>query len=252
MDGVLYNGKRPVDGASKAVKQVREKGKKLVFVTNNSARTRAEYVKKLARVGIPARESEIVTAGHATVMYLRKRCPNAKIYVAGEKGLQSELRRAGFKIVSQGETEKATHVVAGLDRKINYNKIAGGLRALLAGAEFIATNADTTYPTETGLSPGAGATVGALTGCSGKKPSLVIGKPSPHILKIALKLLGTRPSKTAIIGDRVDTDMKAGKAVGIRTILVLSGVCTKKEVQKVRGTRMAPDFVLKSIAEVMN
>lgn len=252
MDGVLFTGDRPIEGASRAVKGFRDKGKKLIFFTNNSAGTCVEYARKLTRMGIPARESEIVTSGYATAMYLRKRCPRAKICVLGESGLRSELRQAGLKLVSQGEAEEATHVVAGLDRKLNYGKIAGGLRALLAGAEFIATNADSTYPTEAGLTPGAGATVGALAGCSGRQPNLVIGKPSPRIVKVALRLLGVKPSETAIIGDRIDTDVRTGKRTGLRTILVLSGACTEEEVQKVEGTEMAPDFVFKSIAEVMN
>lgn len=252
MDGVLYTGKRPVEGASEAVRWFRGKGKKLIFSTNNSSSTRAEYARKLKSMGIPADESEIVTAGYATAIYLRRRYPDAVIYVVGEDGLRSELRGAGLKIVSEEEAEGATHVVVGLDRKLSYRKIAAGLRALRAGAYFIATNTDSTYPTEVGLTPGAGAMVGALVGCSGKEPSIVVGKPSPHTIKISLKLLGARPRETLMIGDRIDTDVMAGKAAGVRTALVLSGVCTKEDVRKVRNTRMAPDFVLKSIAEVVN
>jgi 4-nitrophenyl phosphatase len=252
MDGVLYIGNRPIYGASDAIKRFRENGKKLIFSTNNSTSTRAEYARKLTRMGIPASESEIVTSGYATAVYLRKRCPNARIYVVGEEGLRSELKLAGLKIVFDEEAEKATHVVAGFDRKINYRKISGGLHALLAGAEFIATNADSTYPTEAGLFPGAGAIIGALAGCSGRGPSLVVGKPSAHMIKIALEMLGAKPRETVIIGDRIDTDVRAGKIVGIRTVLVLSGVCTEKDVRKVRNTKMAPDFVFKSIADVMN
>lgn len=252
MDGVLYLGEEPIRGAAEAVKWLRGKGKKLIFSTNNSASTRAAYARKLARMGIPARESEVVTSGYATAIYFRRRHPSAKIYVVGESGLRSELKQAGFKLLSPGEAGKATHVVVGLDRTINYEKIAGGLRALLAGARFVATNADATYPTEAGLSPGAGATIGALAGCSGREPSLVIGKPFPYMVEIALETLGTRPGETAIIGDRLDTDIRVGKKMGLTTILVLSGVCGKKEVARVRGTKMAPDFVIESIAEVMN
>jgi 4-nitrophenyl phosphatase len=252
MDGVLYTGNRPIYGAPDAVKRFRENGKKLIFSTNNSTSTRAGYARKLTRMGIPARESEIVTSGHATAMYLRKQCPHAKIYVVGEKGLKSELKLAGLKIVSDEEAEKATHVVAGFDRKINYRKISGSLHALLAGAEFIATNSDSTYPTEAGLYPGAGAVIGALAGCSGMEPSLVVGKPYPYMIKIALEILGAKPRETVIIGDRIDTDVRAGKIAGIRTVLVLSGVCTEKDVRKVRNTKIAPDFVFKSIADVVN
>jgi phosphoglycolate/pyridoxal phosphate phosphatase family enzyme len=252
MDGVLYTGSRVIRGAPGAVKWFRENGKKLIFSTNNSTSTRAGYARKLTRMGIPARESEILTSGYATAAYIRKRCPSAKIYVVGERGLESELKLAGFKLVPQEEAEKATHVVVGFDRKINYRKISGGLTALLAGAEFIATNTDSTYPTEAGLFPGAGAMVGALTGCSGREPSLVIGKPYPHMIKIALGLLGAKPSETVMIGDRIDTDVRAGKVTGIRTVLVLSGISTEKDAREVRNTRMAPDFVFKSIADVVN
>ncbi|MDI6883925.1 MAG: HAD-IIA family hydrolase [Hadesarchaea archaeon] len=251
MDGVIYRGDRPVRAAARAVKRLRDSGKKLVFSTNNSASTRAAYVRKLARMGIPAREHEIVTSGYATAIYLQKHTPLARIYVVGENGLRSELKRAGLNLVPIKKPETATHVVVGLDRTINYGKIAGGLRALLAGAEFIATNADATYPTERGLSPGAGATVGALAGCSGRNPSLVIGKPSPYMIEIALELLGTKPSETAIVGDRLDTDIRVGKKMGLRTILVLSGACTKREADRAKNTEMAPDFVFKNIAEAV-
>ncbi|HID60574.1 MAG TPA: HAD-IIA family hydrolase [Hadesarchaea archaeon] len=252
MDGVLYNGDRPVKGAARAVERFRDEGKKLIFFTNNSAYTRREHAKKLTQMGISAREHNIVTSGYVTAVYLRKRSPHAKIYVVGEKGLKSELRRAGLKLVSRKDAEKATHVVAGLDRELDYSKIAGGLRALSAGAEFIATNMDAAYPSDAGLLPGAGATVGALVGCAGRKPDLVTGKPSPHIINMGLTLLNTKPSKTAIVGDRIDTDVEAGKKSGLRTILVLSGVCTEKDVKKIGGTGMAPDFVFGSIGEVIN
>jgi ribonucleotide monophosphatase NagD (HAD superfamily) len=94
--------------------------------------------------------------------------------------------------------------------------------------------------------------VGALAGCSGRWPSLVVGKPYPHMIKIALETIGARPRETLMIGDRIDTDVMAGKIMGIRTVLVLSGVCGEEDVRKVRNTDMAPDFVLKSIADVVN
>lgn len=251
MDGVIYRGDKPVMGAARAVKKLRDSGRGLIFSTNNSAGTRAAYVRKLARMGIPAREHEIVTSGYVTAIYFQKHSPLARIYVVGENGLRSELKRAGLKLVQIKKAEKATHVVAGLDRTINYTEIAGALRALLAGAEFVATNADATYPTERGLSPGAGATIGALAGCAGRKPSLVIGKPSPHMIEIALGLLGAKPNETAIVGDRLDTDILVGKKTWLRTILVLSGACTKREAERVKNTTMAPDFVFKNLAEAV-
>jgi phosphoglycolate/pyridoxal phosphate phosphatase family enzyme len=251
MDGVLYLGETPIEGAAEAVGWLRKRGKKIFFSTNNSAETRGAYTRKLARMGIAAHGSEIVTAGYVTALYLQKHAPRARIYVVGENGLRSELKRAGLKLVPHDGAEKATHVVVGLDRMVNNKKLTGALRALLAGAEFIATNADATYPTEDGLSPGAGAMVGALVGCSGKKPSVVIGKPSPQMIKIALGISRSKPSETAIVGDRLDTDVTAGKRAGLTTILVLSGVSKRRDVAKVKG-KITPDFIINSIGDLVS
>ncbi len=251
MDGVLYLGDTPIDGAAKAVAYLRKKGKKIVFMTNNSAYTRRMYVRKLARMGIRAHESEVVTSGYATVLYLRKRSPRARLYVVGEPGLKTELRRGGFEVLSDDRAERADFVVAGLDRTMSYKRLTAGVRALLAGAELIATNTDATYPTESGLCPGAGAVVGALSSSSGKLPKVDIGKPSPNMIKLALAAAGSKPRETAIIGDRLTTDVLAGKQAGLTTMLVLTGVASRRDIKKVKGTRWAPDAVIKSIKSLV-
>jgi 4-nitrophenyl phosphatase len=243
MDGVLYRGNIPIKGAARAVEWLRKQGKKLIFLTNNSANSRSAYARKLKRMGIPVRKSEIVTSGYATALYLKKNYPGAKVYVVGEKGLRQELKEAGLRIVYPHCVEEATHVVVGLDRKLSYAKIAVALRALLQGADFIATNADATFPTEEGLSPGAGATIGALVGCSRRKPRVTVGKPSPTMVKIAMSLAEAEPKETAIIGDRLDTDIAVGRKLGLRTILVLSGISTSQDVKSVSGTGLVPNFV---------
>lgn len=251
MDGVLYRGGTPIRGAARAVNRLKEMGKKPVFITNNSAFTRSTYVRKLKWMGIATKKSEIITSGHATAIYLKKKFPGVKALVVGGRGLDRELREAGLRVVDSTRADESTHVVVGLDRKLSYAKITAGLRALLNGAIFIATNGDATYPTEQGPSPGAGASIGALAGCSGTGPRITIGKPSPTILKIAMATLGTKPKETAIIGDRLDTDIAAGKRLGLRTILVLSGVSTPKDVRKARGTEIAPHFVYKTLEKVV-
>jgi HAD superfamily hydrolase (TIGR01457 family) len=251
MDGVLYQGSTPIKGAARAVGWLRKQGKKLIFLTNNSASSRSAYAKKLERMGIPAKKTEVVTSGYATALYFKRNCPGAKIYVVGENGLKQELREAGLQIVPTFCAEKATHVVAGLDRKLSYAKIAAALRALLKGADFIATNADITFPTEEGLSPGAGATLGALAGCSRRKPRITVGKPSPAMVKIAMALIGTTPKETSIVGDRLDTDIAVGRKLGLRTILVLSGVSTPQDVKKIKGTGLAPHFVYESLEKAV-
>jgi 4-nitrophenyl phosphatase len=251
MDGVLYRGDRPVRGAARAVNKLREMRKKLVFITNNSTASRSAYVRKLKRMGISAKKSEIVTSAYATALHLKKSSPKPCVYVVGERGLKRELREAGLRVVSSIQAEKATHVIAGLDRKLNYMKISAALRALLRGAEFVATNVDATYPTERGLSPGAGATVGALVGCCGRQPRTVVGKPSTPMIKIAMGSVGAKPGKTAIVGDGLDTDIAVGKRLGLRTILVLSGVSAEEDVEAAKGTELAPDFVYRDLKEAV-
>lgn len=250
MDGVLYVGNTPIEGAAKTVAYLRRKGKKIIFMTNNSGSTRREYAKKLAKMDIAARESDVLTSGYVAMLYLRERAPRAPIYVVGESGLKKELIEGGFKVLTDEQAEKADFVVAGLDRAMSYKRLAAGVRALLAGAELIATNMDATYPTEGGLSPGAAAMVGALSASSGKRPKVVIGKPSPFMIKLALGIVGSRPSEAAIVGDKFATDILAGKRFGLKTILVLSGVTSKGDIGKIKAEK-GPDLVVPSIKSLM-
>ena len=250
MDGVLYVGKKPIPGASRTIEHLRRKGKKLMFVTNKSTSTRRMYALLLRRMGIKARESEIITSAYATTLYLKRASPGAKVYVIGEKGLKLELKRGGFKVLPEAEAEQADYVVVGMDRTINYRKLTAALRALLKGAEFIATNPDQTYPTEHGICPGAGAMIGALKGSAGRGPKAIIGKPSPHMLRISLALLKTKPSETAIVGDKLDTDVLAGKRAGVKTVLVLTGVTSKAEAQQAKGTKLEPDLVIENLMDL--
>jgi phosphoglycolate/pyridoxal phosphate phosphatase family enzyme len=251
MDGVLYRGDNPIKRSASAVAELRKRGKKLIFITNNSATSRLGYVRKLGRMGIPAKKSEIVTSGYATALHLRKNSPHARVFVVGGDGLKTELEEAGVRVLPPSLSEEATHLVVGLDKGLSYAKITKALQVLLKGADFIATNADPTYPTETGLSPGAGAVVGALVWCSGREPRVIVGKPFAPILEIALELIGAKPECTAIVGDRLDTDIEAGKKLGLRTVLVLSGVSTREEVRSAGRRGVLPDFVYESLGEAV-
>ncbi|MGQ9788589.1 MAG: HAD-IIA family hydrolase [Candidatus Hadarchaeaceae archaeon] len=248
MDGVIYCGNKPIEGASRTVAFLRGLGKKVIFLTNNSENTRPHYVQKLRGMGIPVAEKDVITSGQVAADYIRKRDPGAEVFVIGGKGLFDEIIRSGLKLVPP---EKAAYVVAGIDQELTYGKLKDGLRALLSGAKFIATNTDRFYPTENGLLPGAGAVIAALERCSGKKPDVIIGKPHPHMIRHVLKILGTKPSETAIIGDQIETDIKAGKRTGLFSVLVLSGVATEDDVRKAKGTKDFPDCILSSLAEVV-
>ncbi|MBS3815102.1 MAG: phosphoglycolate/pyridoxal phosphate family phosphatase [Hadesarchaea archaeon] len=251
MDGVIYLGETPIEGAKEAIDKLREQGKELIFMTNNSTKTRSDYVEKLESLGIKTTKEEIITSAYATATYLQKNSgENKKVFVIGEEGLKSELREAGFKVLSKNEASNAAFVITGMDRNLNYSKITAGLNAILNGAEFIATNPDPTYPTEEGLAPGAGASIGALTGTAEKEPSFIVGKPSEYMIKIALENTEISTEEAAIIGDRIGLDIKVGRKSGLTTILVLSGVSTKNDFEEIKDTEKAPDFLLTSISEL--
>jgi len=246
LDGVVYVGNTPVEGTAEFLRRWREGGKKVMFVTNNSSLSREDYAKKLGRMGIEASPQEILTSGYLAAEYLRRRMPDAKVYVVGERGLKEELRRAGMRVLKR---EDVDCVVVGIDRNFDYRKLEQALRALQRGAKFLATNADPTYPTEGGLLPGAGAIVSALSFSSGKKP-LILGKPSTRMYKMALRLLGTKPEETGAVGDRLDLDVVPAKKLGMFSILVLSGVTKGKDLEGL-GKEGRPDLVLNRISDMV-
>lgn len=250
MDGVVHIGESVIEGSKRAVQRLREKNKKLMFLTNNSTKTRSYYREKYSQLGLDIEESEIMTSSYATALYLSENATEKTAYVIGEEGLKKDLEKLGFEILPFEESEKASFVVAGMDRKLNYEKIWGGLKAILAGADFIATNPDPTYPTEEGLAPGAGASIGALSGSAEKEPSEVIGKPSTYMLETSLEMLEVSPENAVMIGDRVSTDIYAGNKLGLTTILVLTGVNSEKDAETVSGTKKAPDHIIPCLAEL--
>lgn len=252
LDGVLYVGDSVVEGSEGAIQSLRKQDKKLCFLTNNSTQTRKAYQGKLSRLGLDVDKSEIITSGYATALYISENYENEECYVVGEEGLKKELENEGLEILSNDSAEEAFFVVAGMDRGLTYDKIYAGLSALLAGADFIATNPDSTYPTEEGLAPGAGASIGALSGAAEREPSEVIGKPSRYMIDFSLDMLGVSPEKAAIVGDRIDMDIQAGKKAGLTTVLVLSGVDSEEDVEAIAGTDRAPDFVLPCLGELVN
>ncbi len=251
MDGVIYVEDDPIDGSLEAIRNLRQNGKKLVFLTNNSTKTREEYKEKLLRLGLEVEKSEIMTSAYATSLRLSKLAESKTCYVIGEDGLKKELRNVGFEVVPRENAEEASYVIVGMDRGLSYDKVWGGLTAILSGAEFIATNPDATYCTQEGLAPGAAASVGALAAAAEEEPTEIIGKPSPYMLEASMDILDVSPEKTVIVGDRIDTDIQAGKELGLTTILVLTGVESEEEVEEVKDTKREPDFVLPNFGTVV-
>jgi 4-nitrophenyl phosphatase len=220
MDGVLYRGRQSLPGARVLIGALQTAGVPLALVTNNSTRSPHQYVRHLAAMGMRVSADRIITSSVGTAAYLRTVLrPRSRVLVVGEPALRRAVVNAGFDL-SWGN---AAAVVVGLDRRVTYKKLTLALAALNRGAAFVATNPDPMLPTETGLLPGAGSIVAALRYASGREP-VVIGKPDPRLLREAMTRTGTRPERTAMVGDQRSTDIAAGRAAGVFTILVMTGV----------------------------
>jgi 4-nitrophenyl phosphatase len=247
IDGSLSKGDSPIEGAPEIIAMLRRKGKKILLLTNNSTGTPKEYAKKLGKMGIGVSEEEILTSSMATAAYMKK-FDRGGVYVVGEEALASAISGEGFTILNEEGVRKAGYVVCGLDRHVTYEKLAAASYAIQNGAKFIAANADRSLPMEDGYLPGAGAILSAIIKTTNVRP-LVVGKPSKRIMKIALDWLGMTKDEVAIVGDTLETDIKAGRNSGIYSILVLTGVSKEEELAT---SRVKPDLVLASVAALSN
>jgi 4-nitrophenyl phosphatase len=245
LDGVLYRGNAAIPGARDFIVWLHARRISFRLVTNNATLTPGQYREKLAAMGIEASEDEFFTSSLATAAYLETQGAKGQTaLVVGEDGLRQALEDSGMQLVDS----HAQWVVAGLDRTLTYQKLATASLALEAGAKFVGTNPDTSFPVEAGLVPGAGAILAALSATTGKEP-VVIGKPEPAMLELAMEHLGAGRQDTAMLGDRLDTDILAAQRVGIPSILVLTGVSTSAELE--RGD-IKPDLVVENLPALMD
>jgi len=238
MDGVLYRGEQPLPAAAELVAELEKRGIGFVMVTNNATKTPEEYAAKLARMGMTVPAERIVTSAIATRDWMRQRYePGTTVYVLGMAALQQAIYDGGY-FVPTGRDAQV--VVNGADFTLTYEKLKIATLAIRAGADWIATNADRTFPSEEGLIPGSGAIVAALQAATDRAP-IVIGKPEPAMVLRAADLLGVPPDQLLVVGDRLDTDILAGQRAGSLTALVLTGVSTLTDV---RASAVQPDIVL--------
>ncbi|MDI6655206.1 MAG: HAD-IIA family hydrolase [Candidatus Hydrothermarchaeota archaeon] len=238
LDGVVYRGKKLVPNADERIENLRNKGK-VLFLTNNSTLTRAGCVEKLEGLGIPAEEEEIITSGYASALYIKENYPKPRVFVIGEEGLKNELETQGIKT----GVSRCSAVLVGLDRNLNYTKIATAMKLIRSGASFLATNLDNALVTEDGLLPGAGSIVSAVRTACEKEP-VVIGKPSHIMADIILGKAKFAPQEILLIGDRLETDIVMGKKAGMKTALVLTGYAKQEDVDR---SEIKPDYVLESL-----
>lgn len=246
MDGVLWHGDRPLPGLNAFFDLLRGKPIPYVLATNNSSKTRQDYVQKLAQMGVTAvPEDRIVTSGTATAAYLRKHyAPGTPVHVFGAPALRQMIQEAGFMLTDNGSAQA---VVAGIKWDLTYEDLKRAAYLIRGGADFIGTNPDTTYPMPDGPAPGTGSVLAALQAATGRDP-IVIGKPYPHMFETALDILGTLPEQTLMIGDRLNTDIVGAVKLGLRTALVLSGISTDDEL---RASPVQPDVVLPDLPSLI-
>lgn len=256
LDGVLFRGEEPIDGAAETIARLRSRPEPatLFFLTNNSSQPRRVYVEKLTRLGMPCNEDEIVTSSSATAAYIRDvlGVKQAKVLVVGGPGIVDELERVGLTTQMSGEPETGEafdFVVAGLDREFTYHKLWRAQQAILNGATFIATNRDHQYPIEGGkVIPGGGAIVAAIEAAADVVPR-VIGKPETLGLETILRRAGARPEEAVMVGDRTDTDILCGNRLGVPTALVLTGVTDAAKAAAVPDEQR-PGRILQNLREL--
>lgn len=249
MDGVVWRGDTPIGDLPATFQRIRERGLKFVFATNNSTRTSEQYVARLQGFGVETEPWQVVTSSQSAAHTVAQQfLPGTKVFMIGEDGLRLPLEQEGFEIVSVEDAAQAQVVVMGYDRAISFQKAVEATLLVRRGIPFYATNPDKTFPTPRGQVPGAGAWTSVITTATNVEP-IVAGKPFPFLMELSLERLGTGIEETLVVGDRLETDVAAGQAVGCPTALVLSGVSTKEQADQ---WEPRIDFVAEDLATLIS
>ena len=243
MDGVLVREEVALPGAAEFVNRLREKEIPFLVLTNNSIFTPRDLAARLHSSGIEVPEERIWTSALATADFMRRQMPNGRAHVIGEAGLTTALHEAGY-VMTDSEPD---YVVLGETRTYSFEAITRAVRLIHRGARFIATNPDSTGPSAEGPLPATGAVAALITRATGRKPYFV-GKPNPVMLRAALNRLGAHSEDTALVGDRMDTDIISGMEAGLETHLVLSGSTRADEVEH---HPFRPDHVHSSVQDLI-
>jgi arabinose operon protein AraL len=242
LDGTVYLGEGLLPGAAETIAALRADGRRVAFLSNKPLYTRADYADTLTRLGIPTAAAEVVNSSIVLARHLQRLDPGAPVFVIGEAPLIGELREHGFEVRDDAEVR---WVVIAFDRTFDYAKLNTALQAVRRhDARLIATNPDRTCPVEGGEIPDCAGMTAAVEAVTGKQVEVVVGKPSPIILQVALDTLGVEARDCVIVGDRIETDIVMGKRLGLATVLVLSGITRGDDP---RIPELAPDLVVPGI-----
>ncbi|MEE8567331.1 MAG: HAD-IIA family hydrolase [Anaerolineales bacterium] len=245
LDGVLWLGDTPLPGVVDLFNLLHRKPIQYILATNNATADPNSVCNRLDMLGVIVEPNRILTSSQASARFLQQQLPQGSlVYTIGELPLRTALTQAGFILTDAADGAQA--VVVGLDRQLSWNTITEATLAIQAGAMFIGTNPDVSFPMERGQAPGVGAILAALKAATGVQPTIV-GKPEPHLFLQALHRLDTEPKRTLAIGDRLETDILGGQNSGMLTCLVLTGV-TKR--QDLLDSPIQPDYVFEDLPQL--
>ncbi len=242
MDGVIYHGNRLLPGVKEFVEWLYREKKEFLFLTNSSERSPRELQQKLARMGLEVDERHFYTSALATAKFISQQAPGCGVYCIGAPGLFNALYDAGITI----NDVDPDYVIVGETQNYNYDSIVTAIRLVNKGAKLIGTNTDLTGPSESGILPACRAMIAPVELATGKN-AYYVGKPNPLMMRTGLRLLGVHSEEAAIVGDRMDTDIIAGIESGLDTVLVLSGVTTRQEMEKFP---YRPRLVLNGVGDI--
>ena len=246
-DGTLYLGSRLYDFTIPLLEKIKATGRRYMFMTNNSSKSVADYIRKLAAMGIEATREDFITSSQATAYYLKKHHPGKTLYVCGTQSLVNELEMEGF--VTTTDLNAVDVIVMGFDTELTFRKLEDVSKLLLTRPDipYIATNPDLVCPTEYGSVPDCGSVCQMIFNATGRRP-VVIGKPSPLMPELAMEHTGYSKAQTAVVGDRIYTDIKSGLNAGITGILVMSGETTYEILE---ASADKPHMVLQDCSEIL-
>lgn len=244
MDGTIYLGEQWIDGAKDFLNKVEEAGKRYVFLTNNSSKNPEVYVDKLHRMGLEVGKEQIVTSGQATIFYLQKHFPGKKVFLLGNELLKAEFEQEGIML----EDEHPNVVVVGFDTTLDYAKMCKVCDFVRAGLPYLSTHPDYNCPTETGFIPDAGAIHAFIHASAFRYPDRIIGKPNGDIIDYLIDRIKLPKEEVIMIGDRLYTDVAAGRNNGLYSMLVLSGEATMEDAAQ---SEVEPHLIFDSVKEII-
>ena len=244
MDGTFYLGSRVIPGSLDFLAALSATGRTARFLTNNSSRSAAVYRERLSGMGVPDAYCDVITSAHAAARYCRERFPGKKGFLLGTPAMRQEMLSLGLSLTE----EEADYVLAGFDTTLDYGKLTRVCDEVRAGKPFVATHPDFNCPTETGFIPDLGSFLALIEASAGRRPDVILGKPYRGIMDEAAARTGFSFSEMAIVGDRLYTDVAAGRNHGVTSVLVLSGETSAEDLEK---SEIRPDLVFGRLSDMI-